>query len=182
MYQDVIMAGFGGQGILLIGDMLAQAGMMMGLNVTWMPSYGVEMRGGTANTTVVVSDRRIGSPITGRPHNVIAMNGPSLEKFGSWVRPGGLLVANDSMCGRELLSRDDVDALFVPCVELAEKAGDTRAASMTALGALVQKTGVVTFDAIKQALESYLAGKKAKFIPMNETAVQLGMEFAEKAG
>ena len=182
MYQDVIMAGFGGQGILLIGDMLAQAGMMMGRNVTWMPSYGVEMRGGTANTTVVVSDRRIGSPITGKPHNAIVMNGPSLEKFGPRVRPGGVLVANLSMCDRSALERDDITALFVPCLDIAEEAGDPKAASMVALGALIGKTDVVTFDALKQALESYLTGKKAKFIPVNEAAVQKGIEFAKENG
>ncbi|MFA5088962.1 MAG: 2-oxoacid:acceptor oxidoreductase family protein [Candidatus Omnitrophota bacterium] len=175
------MAGFGGQGILLIGDILAQAGMMMGRHVTWMPSYGVEMRGGTANTTVVISDKRIGSPITGRPHGVIAMNGPSLEKFAPWLRPVGCLIANKSMCESNLLKRDDVDAVFVPCVEIATEAGDSKASSMVALGAFVEKTQSVTYEAICQALESYLSGKKAKFIPLNQQAVKKGMEFASSA-
>lgn len=178
MYHDVIMAGFGGQGILLIGDMLAQAGMMMGLNVTWMPSYGVEMRGGTANTTVVVSDRRIGSPITGRPHSVIAMNGPSMDKFSNWVRPDGLMVVNSSMADEAEFKRDDVNALFMPCMDLAAEVGADRAASMTALGAFVEKTGVVTIDALGDALESYLTGKKAKFVPMNKAAIERGAQFA----
>lgn len=178
MYYDVIMAGFGGQGVLLIGDMLAQAGMMMGRHVTWMPSYGVEMRGGTANTTVVISDKRIGSPITGKPHSVLAMNGPSLEKFGPRVRPGGVIIANGSMISPDQFKRDDVDLLFVPCVEIATEAGDPKAASMAALGAFIQKTQTVTFDAVSQALNSYLTGKKAKFIPMNEAAVKKGMAFA----
>ncbi len=180
MYHDVIMAGFGGQGILLIGDMLAQAGMIMGLNVTWMPSYGVEMRGGTANTTVVVSDKRIGSPITGRPFSVIAMNGPSLEKFNTWVRPEGLIIANTSMADKSIVKRDDVDAVFMPCLELAVEVGADRAASMTALGAYVEKTGVVTIDALGKALESYLTGKKAKFIPMNKAAIERGALFARE--
>lgn len=181
MYYDVIMAGFGGQGVLLIGDMLAQAGMMMGKHVTWMPSYGVEMRGGTANTTVVISDNRIGSPITGKPHSVLAMNGPSLEKFGPRVRPGGVIVANASMCSQDQCKRDDVDVLFIPCAEIATEVGDAKVSSMVALGAFIQKTQTVTFDAVSQALNSYLTGKKAKFIPLNEAAVKKGMEFAEKA-
>jgi 2-oxoglutarate ferredoxin oxidoreductase subunit gamma len=178
MYHDVIMAGFGGQGILLIGDMLAQAGMIMGKNVTWMPSYGVEMRGGTANTTVVISDKRIGSPITGKPHSVIAMNGPSLQKFSNWVRPGGFVIANKSLCDESLLTRKDIDSLFVPCVDIATETGDAKAASMVALGAFLEKSQSVSYEAVCKALESYLTGKKAKFVPLNQEAVKKGMQFA----
>ncbi|MEW5947554.1 MAG: 2-oxoacid:acceptor oxidoreductase family protein, partial [bacterium] len=144
--MDVIIAGFGGQGVLLIGDLLALTAMNEGRNVTWMPSYGVEMRGGTANCTVVVSSERIGSPITGAPCSVIAMNPPSLAKYEPMIEPGGLLVANRSFIRPEDSSRDDIDRIFVPTSEIAFEIGDGRLASMVALGAFIEKTSVILLE------------------------------------
>jgi 2-oxoglutarate ferredoxin oxidoreductase subunit gamma len=180
MYHDVIMAGFGGQGILLIGDILALAGMLEGKHVSWMPAYGVEMRGGTANCTVVVSDERIGSPITAKPYGCIAMNGPSLVKYESWVRPGGVAVANATFIKEADFKRDDIKKILVPTLEIATELGDPRGASMVALGAYVQMTGVVSFDSISAALAQTMTGKKAKFVPTNIAAVERGRDFAKE--
>lgn len=178
MYYDVIMAGFGGQGILMIGDLLALTAMNEGRHVTWMPSYGVEMRGGTANCTVVISDKRIGSPITGRPHSLIIMNKPSLEKFAPSARPGGVLIANASFMKPSDLYRSDLDAVFIPTVEMAAEFGDVRMASMIALGAFIEKTGVVTLEDAVSALDSTLPEKRKKLLPLNVKALEAGRDFA----
>ncbi|HOX28916.1 MAG TPA: 2-oxoacid:acceptor oxidoreductase family protein [bacterium] len=178
MYYDVLMAGFGGQGILMIGDLLALTAMREDKHVTWMPSYGVEMRGGTANCTVVISDRRIGSPITGRPYSLIAMNKPSLEKFAPIVRPGGLIIGNATFMAASDLSRKDVDAVFIPTLDLANEIGDQRMASMIALGAFIDKTGVVTLENAVSALESTLPEKRKHLLPLNRKALECGRDFA----
>ncbi|MBL0731391.1 MAG: 2-oxoacid:acceptor oxidoreductase family protein [Desulfosarcina sp.] len=178
MYHDVIMAGFGGQGILMVGDILALAGMIAGKHVSWMPAYGVEMRGGTANCTVVISDERVGSPITGTPHGCLIMNKPSLEKYESWVKPGGLLVANGTFINKTDLSRDDIEVLLVPTTDIADAIGDQRTASMVALGAYVELSKAVTFDNLFTALSQTFKGKKKKLVPINEKALEQGREFA----
>lgn len=182
MYHDVIMAGFGGQGILLIGDILALAGMIEGKHVSWMPAYGVEMRGGTANCTVVVSDERIGSPVTAKPGGILVMNKPSLIKYESWVAPGGTLVANATFMKREDVTRGDVKITLVPTTEIAAELGDQRASSMVALGAYAQMTDVVKIESINAALEETLTGRKAKLVPLNVKAVQSGFDFAKANG
>ena len=179
MYHDCIMAGFGGQGILMIGDILALAAMYEGRNVTWMPSYGVEMRGGTARCTVVISDERIGSPITGAPAGCLVMNKPSLEKYESWVRADGVLVANGTFINKEDFTRDDIKTLLVPTVDIANEVGDARTASMVALGAYVQMTGAAEMGGLQQALEYTFTGKKAKLVPINVKALESGMAFAK---
>jgi 2-oxoglutarate ferredoxin oxidoreductase subunit gamma len=177
MYYDVMMAGFGGQGILMIGDLLALTAMNEGRHTTWMPSYGVEMRGGTANCTVVISDKRIGSPITARPHSAVIMSKPALEKFAPRIRPGGVLVANASFMKPEDAGRDDLQAVFIPAVGLATELGNERTASMIALGAYIEKTGIVTLEDAVAALDSTLPEKRKKLLPINVAALERGRDF-----
>ena len=174
MHQDVMFAGFGGQGIMLIGQMLAYAGMAEGKQVSWLPSYGPEMRGGTAYCTVVVSDEAIGSPVTRNPNAIVVMNRPSLEKFGPTVKKGGLLVVNSSLIPITS-GRDDIDELLVPCNELAMEVGSGKAANMVVLGAFVGRTGVVKIESLEKLVEKQFA-KKEKFIPLNKKALRVGHE------
>jgi len=174
MLKDVMFAGFGGQGIMLIGQMIAYAGMAEGREVSWLPSYGPEMRGGTAYCTVVVSDRPIGSPVTGTPSVCVVMNRPSLEKFGPRVRTGGVLVVNSSLIDITA-GRDDIDELRVPCNELAMELGSSKAANMVVLGALIGRTGVVTLESLDTLIEKQFA-KKTKYIPLNKQALRAGYE------
>ncbi len=178
MQKDVIMAGFGGQGILLIGKMLAYAGMQEGKEVSWMPSYGPEMRGGTANCTVVISDRPVGSPVIQNPRSVVAMNLPSLDKFESAVRPGGLLVINTSLINREA-ERDDVQVLLVPANQIANELGNPRGANMVALGAYVAASGAVSSEVIEQVVRDTFASKP-KVIDVNIEALHKGFELGSK--
>jgi len=174
MYHDVIMAGFGGQGILMIGNLLAVAGLRQGLRVTFFPSYGVEMRGGTANCTVTLADREVGSPVTARPLGVIAMNEPSLTKFGPRVRQGGHVVVNSSLVQDRGWASAGVETVWVPCNEMAVELGDARLASMVALGAYVGVTGVVEPAKLAEALPEVLPEKAHKLIPLNVRAVEEG--------
>lgn len=174
MYQDVMFAGFGGQGIMLIGQMVAYAGMAEGKQVSWLPSYGPEMRGGTAYCTVVVSDDPIGSPVTRNPNAIVVMNRPSLEKFGPTVKKGGLLVVNSSLIPITS-GRDDIDELLVPCNDLAMEVGSGKAANMVVLGAFVGRTGVVKLESMDALVEKQFA-KKEKFIPLNKKALRVGFE------
>lgn len=178
MQHDVIMAGFGGQGILMIGNLLAMAGIRQGLRVTFFPSYGVEMRGGTANCTVTLADREIGSPVTARPLGAIAMNEPSATKFGPRVRDGGFLVLNGSLIPEGSYAVDGVRSLAVPCNELAIELGDARLASMVALGAYAELTGLVGQEALAEALPEVLPEKAHKLIPLNVKALEAGRERA----
>ncbi|MEW6201973.1 MAG: 2-oxoacid:acceptor oxidoreductase family protein [bacterium] len=178
MYHDVIMAGFGGQGILLIGDLLALTAMNEGRHVTWMPSYGVEMRGGVANCTVVISSERIGSPITGSPYSAIVMNRPSLLKFAPRVKSGGVLIVNGSFMTAEDVPRSDLDALTVPTSEIALEIGDGRLASMVALGAFIEKTRCVSLENAIAALGEVVPPKRHNLLPINEEALRAGSRFA----
>ncbi len=174
MIQSVIMAGFGGQGILLIGNMLAYAALGEGKHVTYMPAYGVEMRGGTANCTVVVSDEPIGSPIVGRPDAVIVMNLPSLKKFEPWVKPGGRLFLNTSLVPEGKRSRRDIEAFSIPANDLATEMGNARLANMILIGAYVKATGVVSQDSLIHSLSKVISERNARFIPQNVEAIKLG--------
>ena len=174
MHQDVMFAGFGGQGIMLIGQMVAYAGLAEGKQVSWLPSYGPEMRGGTAYCTVVVSDQPIGSPVFANPTACVVMNRPSLEKFAPKVKKGGLLVVNSSLIPITS-ERDDISELLVPCNELAIELGTGKAANMVVLGAFVGATNVVTMDSLDDLVEFQFA-KKPKFIPLNKEALRVGYE------
>ena len=174
MYHDLIMAGFGGQGILMIGDVLAVAGIRQGYRATFFPSYGVEMRGGTANCTVTLADREIGSPVTSRPLGLIAMNEPSAAKFGPRIREGGFLVLNSSLISEDVGGPEGVQVLRVPCNELALELGNARVASMVALGAYVALSGLVEPASIEAALPEVLPERAHKLIPINLEAIAAG--------
>ncbi len=180
MHHDVILAGFGGQGILVIGNLLAVAGLRQGLRVTYFPSYGVEMRGGTANCTVTLSRQEIGSPVTRTPIGVIAMNEPSAVKFGPRVRAGGVIVVNASLIPEGAVSRTDLRVLRVPCNDAALELGDGRLASMVALGAYVGATQVVDVARLEEALPEVLPEKHHKLIPLNLQALEAGARLASQ--
>ena len=174
MYYDVIMAGFGGQGVMLIGNLLAYAAIREGKNVTYLPSYGVEMRGGTANCSVVVSEEEIGSPVVGQPGSLIIMNRPSLMKFAPRLKSGGVLILNSSLVSVTECPRDDLDLVPLPLNDLAREVGNDKLANMVALGALVAKTGVVALETVKAALEDALNPKYHQMIPLNQQAMEKG--------
>lgn len=168
-----IFAGFGGQGVLLIGQLIAYAGMYEDRNVSWLPSYGPEMRGGTANCSVVVSDDPIASPVLSMADCVIAMNTPSLEKFEANVNPGGKLFINSSIIEKKA-TRTDIDVYYVPCNEIAEQLGNPKVLNMAMLGAFLEATNIVKVDSVLDALLYKLGEKKAKLIPLNREAIELG--------
>jgi len=178
MQNEVMFAGFGGQGILSIGKILAHAAMEQGFEVGWIPSYGPEMRGGTAYCTVVISDRPIGSPIIRNPKHLVAMNRPSLEKFAPVVKPGGVILVNSSLIPVDA-GRDDIDELRVPATDIARKLGNVRAANIVALSAFVYRSKVVDFDVLRESVREEFAHKE-KLIPLNMNALDQGRAAAEK--
>jgi 2-oxoglutarate ferredoxin oxidoreductase subunit gamma len=168
-----IISGFGGQGLLFAGQVLAQAAMTEGKDVSWMPSYGPEMRGGTAFCTVIVSDSAIGSPIVDVADSVIALNPPSMAKFESILSPGGLFVLNTSLIEAEP-RRDDLDVVAIPCTALARVAGHDRLASVVALGGLVARRPIVSHDAIRAALETITGAHHHELFEMDLAAYEAG--------
>ncbi|RQD63032.1 MAG: 2-oxoacid:ferredoxin oxidoreductase subunit gamma [Desulfonatronovibrio sp. MSAO_Bac4] len=176
IYNDAIIAGFGGQGIMLIGNLLAYSAMESGLNVTYIPVYGPEMRGGTANCTVVISDEDIGSPIIKNPLSLIAMNRPSLDKFQPMVQDQGVVVVNSSLVDMELADTDRLKVLPVPANEIADKIGNTRMANMVALGAYVQATGILEINVVQKSLEHVISAHYSHLIPKNAQALSAGAE------
>ena len=175
MKKKLFFAGAGGQGALAIGQMIAKAAMEEGLEVTWLPSYGPEMRGGTANCSIMISDKEISSPIVTRATAVIAMNRPSLEKFENTVVPGGKLFINSSIIDIKS-SRTDIDVYYVPCNEIAHELGNDKVANIVMLGAYLEKCPVVSVDSLLQALLEKLGKNKAHLIPMNREAFLKGAE------
>ncbi len=179
MHSEIVMSGFGGQGVLLIGKLLAYAGMNDGHEVTWMPSYGPEMRGGTCNCTVVLSDEPIGSPISKRPHGLIALNLPSLDKFEDAVRPGGIIVVNTSLVTR-LPRRTDVTTVAVAANEIAVELGTGKAANMVALGAFLGASGLVDQGKV-EGLVAEAFPNRQKLIDLNQKALRRGFEIGQAA-
>jgi 2-oxoglutarate ferredoxin oxidoreductase subunit gamma len=177
MYYDVIIAGFGGQGILLVGNILASAAMEEGKHVAYVPTYGVEMRGGTANCTVVISNREIGSPVIGKPLSAIIMNSPSLMKFEDRLKPGGLLLLNSSLVDPHDVSRKDLELVPIPLNEIGSQLGYTKLANMVALGAYVEKTRIIKEASIPDALTSILDQRHHRMIPSNLEAINKGRDF-----
>jgi 2-oxoglutarate ferredoxin oxidoreductase subunit gamma len=177
MQSEVMFAGFGGQGILLSGKLLAHAAMEEGHEVAWVPSYGPEMRGGTAYCTVVISDRPIGSPVIKNPAHLVAMNRPSLEKFAHVIKPQGIILINTSLIAIEA-ERPDCDVLKVPATELAKKLGNARAANVVAISAFVARSRIVRIETLKKCVENEFK-RKPKLIPMNMAAVEAGIEAAQ---
>jgi len=176
---EVLMAGFGGQGMLLSGKLLAYAAMQEGKQVSWLPSYGPEMRGGTANVTVCISDKEVGSPYIFYPRDLLVMNQPSLEKFGPRVKPGGVIIVNTSLVPIKC-DRPDCRVLYIPANELAEKAGAGRAANLVMLGVYVGFTQLIKQQTAEEVIRHEFAAK-AKFIPANLAAFNAGYQAGEKA-
>ncbi len=174
---SIVVAGFGGQGVLLAGQLLAYAGMDAGRHVTWIPSYGPEMRGGTAHCTVIISDEPIGSPVVARPDVVIALNQPSFVKYKPLLKEGGLLVGNGNLV-TAVSSRSDIETLFVPLNELAEKHGSNKMVNVTAVGALLARRPVLSLEVVAQALRDHLPARKAHLLEQNLLVLQAGHDFA----
>ncbi len=173
MQAEIVFAGFGGQGVLFAGQILAFAGMDSGKEVTWIPSYGPEMRGGTANCTVIIADEEIGSPLVRNPRACVVMNLPSLDKYESTILPGGVLVVNSSLINRPI-ARADLITVMVPANEIAEVIGNRRLINMVALGALLEKLPVLPLEAIEQALEAHLPERHRSLLPANKQALRQG--------
>jgi 2-oxoglutarate ferredoxin oxidoreductase subunit gamma len=180
METSIIISGFGGQGTLFAGQVLAYAALDAGKQVTWIPSYGPEMRGGTAHCTVIISDEEIGSPIVRNPSITLALNLPSLDKYENLIQPGGLIVANTSLINREV-DRADIDAIHIPANNIAEKIGNMRLANMVALGATITARPILSLDALKKTLEEHLPERHKKLIPGNFEAIDRGAEFAKSS-
>ncbi len=174
MKKEIIISGFGGQGGLAIGKNLAEAGMAEGLNVTWAPSYGPEMRGGTANCSVVLSDKPVGSPVFAHPTELIALNEPSLVKFEAGVLPGGAVFVNCDVV-TDKVQRTDLQAYYIPCAKIAEEVGNAKVSNMVMLGAYVAQTKLLKPETIESMIEGMFTGAKAKFVPLNIEAFRRGM-------
>ena len=178
MKKELIVAGFGGQGALAIGKNLAEAGMAEGLNVTWAPSYGPEMRGGTANCSVIVSDNPVASPLVNKADVVVAMNRPSLDKFEEHVKPGGVLVINSSIIDRKAV-RDDITVVYCDANNVAESVKNPKGANVAILGAVLEKVPVTTVDQMMEAIRIELGERKARFLEGNKAALLAGMASAK---
>jgi len=172
MQREVVLAGFGGQGVMIAGQILAHSAMEEGYDVVWLPSYGPEMRGGTANCSVVISDRPIASPVVPRPGAAVVMNNPSLERFGATVRPGGVVVINSSLVNIPW-QRQEVRSILIPANEIAIGLGSGRAANMVVLGAYVGATGAVTFELLQEFVGRKFAAKP-QFVELTRQALQEG--------
>lgn len=179
MQKEIIIAGFGGQGVLFSGQVLAYAAMDNGLDVTWIPSYGPEMRGGTANCTVVVADHEIGSPLVKNPPLAIALNLPSFDKYESTLATGGTLIVNKSMVDHNQ-RRNDIHVIFVPCNEIAEEIGDRKLVNMVAVGALLSALPEIKIVDVEKALEGPLPARHKHLLPKNYEALKRGFEYAQK--
>jgi 2-oxoglutarate ferredoxin oxidoreductase subunit gamma len=181
MYHETIMSGIGGQGIMVIGTLLAQAAFLEDLNVTYMPAYGVEKRGGHADCTVVISSEEIGSPIVGSPQSCIIMSKSSLAKYAPRIKSGGFLLLNTSLMEVQEVPRQDLNVLPVPSLELAKSLGNERMANMIIIGAFVAKTKVVSLDSLISALTKTFDEKYHHLLPANAQAIRKGAEFALNA-
>lgn len=179
LYMDVIMAGFGGQGVILIGNLLAYAAMDQGLNVTFMPVYGAEMRGGTSNCTVVVAEEEIGSPIIRRPKSTIILNRPSLDKFQPRLEDGGVQVVNTSLVDEALLEKSGrIRTARVPANDIADRLGNARLLNMVALGAYIKATGVLSLERVQESLHHVVSKHYLHLLPKNAEALKAGFDEA----
>ncbi len=179
MQKEIIIAGFGGQGVLFSGQVMAYAAMDAGKEVTWIPSYGPEMRGGTANCTVVIADDEIGSPLVKNPPLAIAFNLPSFDKYEEMLLTGGTLIVNQSMVNRGP-KRDDIHVIMVPCNEIAEEIGDKKLVNMVAVGALLTALPELNLKDVENALEAHLPARHKHLLPKNYEALKRGYNHAQK--
>jgi len=176
MKVEMIFSGFGGQGALTAGKFIAEAAMTEGKNVSWFPSYGPEMRGGTANVFTIVSDNPIASPLVSKPDVAVVFNQPSLDKFGPNVKQKGLIIVNSDMCPN-IVKRDGVEYIVAPLNTIATEIGSPKILNMIALGIIIKKLGLVTYESVEKTLREAMTGGKAeKLLEMNLKAVKKGME------
>lgn len=176
MTNQILLAGFGGQGILFSGKFLAYDGLLEEREVSWLPSYGPEMRGGTCNCSVILSDTKIGSPIVANPDILIAMNLPSLDRFESAAVPGAKIFVDSSLIDRKV-ARDDVEAYYIPATRIASDEGLSGLANMIMIGLMIKKTGVMPYENVERAMKKLVPAKKANLIELNIKAVELGYNF-----
>lgn len=175
MEKSIIFSGFGGQGALFAGQLMAYAAMDSGYQVTWFPSYGPEMRGGTAHCTVIISDEPVGAPVVLQPDIALVFNGPSFDKYEPLVVPGGLLVVNSSIC-KQRSARRDLDTVYVPANSIAEELGSSKMMNMAALGAMVALRPVLSLETIEQSLRDHLPGNKSHLLDNNLQVLHKGHE------
>ena len=173
---QILIAGFGGQGVLFAGKFLAYKGLVQEKQVSWLPSYGPEMRGGTANCSVIISDTPVGSPIITDPDILVAMNLPSLQKFVDAVVPGGKIIIDSTLIDIKV-ERSDVEVFYVPATQMAKDAGFSTLANMILAGKVLKETDGVAYDGNKETLEAFIPAKKANLIDVNCKALQLGYDF-----
>lgn len=174
-YKELLAAGFGGQGVMMLGQLVAYSGIEDGRNVTWIPSYGPEMRGGTANCSCVVSDEPVGSPMVTQGDVVVAMTQPSLAKFAGAVKPGGLLIYDSDLVVYEN-PRTDIIILPIPANKMAAELGSEKVANIIMLGALVEVSGIVSLESVEHIIRTKLGARKPKFLPMNLEAFEKGRQ------
>ena len=176
MTTNILLAGFGGQGILFAGKFLAYSGLLEGKQISWLPSYGPEMRGGTANCSVIISDDPVGSPIVAKPDVLVVMNLPSLDKYESAVVPGGKIFVDSTLIERKV-KRDDVDVYYIPATQMAKDMNAATLANMIITGKLIKETSVVGFDFVEPALKKIVSAKHADLLTVNFDAIKNGYDF-----
>jgi 2-oxoglutarate ferredoxin oxidoreductase subunit gamma len=179
MHEEVIISGFGGQGALFAGQLLTYTGMDEGWHVTWIPSYGPEMRGGTAHCIIILSSDDIGSPIIRRPSLCIVMNPPSMDKYEPLVRPGGLLVANSTLV-RAKSAREDIQAVYIPANELAAELGNVKMANVVLLGAMLGMREILPIESVKRTLDEHIPERRKHIIEPNKRALDRGVQFVRQ--
>ena len=176
MNKEILIAGFGGQGILFSGKFLAYEGLIDGKEVSWLPSYGPEMRGGTANCSIIISDSAVGSPIVSNPDILIAMNLPSLDKYENETKAGGQIFVDSSLIERKV-ERDDVETYYIPATKMASDEGLTGLANMIMIGHMIAKSGIIPKENIEKAMQKVVPAAKQNMFDLNMKAVKLGMEY-----
>ncbi|MBE6986956.1 MAG: 2-oxoacid:ferredoxin oxidoreductase subunit gamma [Ruminococcaceae bacterium] len=178
MTNQILIAGFGGQGVLFAGKFLAYKGLLEEKQISWLPSYGPEMRGGTANCSVIISDEPVGSPIVSNPDALIAMNLPSLDKYEPAVAPGGKVFIDSTLIDRKAL-RDDIDAYYIPATKMAADAGIPTLANMIILGKMIKETGAVSFENLLDAMKKVVSAKHAELMDVNIKALETGYNYQD---
>jgi len=178
MNKEILIAGFGGQGILFSGKFLAYEGLIDGKEVSWLPSYGPEMRGGTANCSIIISDSAVGSPIVSKPDILIAMNLPSLDKYENETKAGGQIFVDSSLIDRKV-ERTDVETYYIPATRIASDEGLTGLANMIMIGHMIAKSGIIPEGNIEKAMQKVVPPTKQNMFDLNMKAVQLGYNYAE---
>ena len=176
MNKEILIAGFGGQGILFSGKFLAYEGLIDGKEVSWLPSYGPEMRGGTANCSIIISDSAVGSPIVSNPDILIAMNLPSLDKYENETKKGGQIFVDSSLIERKV-ERDDVETYYIPATKMASDEGLTGLANMIMIGLLIKKANVMPYENVEVAMKKVVPAKKQNLFDLNIKAVEIGYNF-----